>query len=109
MDDNTMNKKLLEMYKNNPEFFYKKMIDTLTEMNLEYQIEIFLLLEVVIKIISDEKFTEQDDISAGMLVEKIMKNHDLKNVEELIKKRQISIDAMTVRTLAGLVPLGGVQ
>jgi len=102
MNDNSINKI-------NSEFYYKKMIDNLTEMNIEYQIEIYSLLAVVIKMISSSEVTEQDEISAGIIVERIMKNHDLKSVKDLVKKRQISVDSMKARTLLGMPSLGGIH
>ena len=108
MKIDTMNEKFLKINKQ-PDFFYKNMLNTLTELNIEYQIDIFVLLSILLRFMSGKESGLTEDANINKTIERIMKNHEIHNVSELTRKLQLMMDNIRIRKLAGMPQLGGVQ
>ena len=79
-----LEEKLSNMYKDNPLLFMKKTIDTLSEMNLEYQLELYTLLSIVIRYITaTDDISEETKEQFKLVADRILTNHSIESIHDL--------------------------
>ena len=100
---------LMEMYKKDTDFFNKKVIDSLTELNDDYRLEVFILLSICLRLLSGNEPDLVNDNDIKGAVVKIADRHNIKTADDLKTKINALVNSIKEKRFINLPTIGDVQ
>ncbi len=101
--------KLLDVHKNNPREFYKKIIDGLLDVHHEDRLTVLTLLTMVIHYMNGSTFTSEELKRHKLVVSTVMNDYGLNSFTDIVVMTEECAEKMNSSRLANMPEVGGVQ